>query len=115
MAQALNSKILLSGNANAMMSPVNIQQGKMYYGERGMEFRANTRGGYIQIPWKSVKSVSMEIILKFYYRGFFVTTTDGKTFEFVGGKAKQAVNVFRDHLKPEQIMRRKGVMERKRK
>ena len=115
MVQALNTKIILSGNANAMMSHVNIQQGKMFYGDRGMEFRANTHGGYIQIPWKNVKSISMEIILKFYYRGFFVTTTDGKTFEFVGGKAKKSVSVFREYLKPEQIMRRKGAMERKRK
>src|SRR5699024_12443910 len=98
-----------------MMSNVNIQKGIMLYGDSVMEFRVKTHGVYIQIPWKNVKSVSMEIILKFYYRGFFVTTTDGKTFEFVGGKAKKAVSVFREYLKPEQIMRRKGAMERKRK
>ncbi|HBV57625.1 MAG TPA: DUF956 domain-containing protein, partial [Weissella confusa] len=34
-------------------------------------------------------------------------------FEFVGAKAKQAVEIFRSHLKPEQIRRRKGVLERK--
>lgn len=115
MVQGLNSNILLTGNANAMMSPVNIQQGRIFYGDRGIEFRANTGGGYIQIPWRNVESVSMEIILNFYYRGFFVKTTDGKTFEFVGGKAKQAITIFRDHLQGNQILRRKGIMERKRK
>jgi hypothetical protein len=70
MVQGLNSNILLTGNANAMMSPVNIQQGRIFYGDRGIEFRANTGGGYIQIPWRNVESVSMEIILNFYYRGF---------------------------------------------
>lgn len=37
MVQALNTKIDLEGNANAMMSPVNIKQGRMFYGDRGME------------------------------------------------------------------------------
>ncbi|MEQ4549919.1 DUF956 family protein [Weissella sp. GP1] len=113
MVQALNTKIDLEGNANAMMSPVNIKQGRMFYGDRGMEFRSNAGGGYIQIPWDTVESVSMEIFLNFYYRGFFVKTTAGQEFEFVGAKAKQAVEIFRNHLKPDQIRRRKGVLERK--
>ena len=59
MVQALNTKIDLEGNANAMMSPVNIKQGRMFYGDRGMEFRANAGGGYVQIR-DNVESVSME-------------------------------------------------------
>lgn len=115
MVQALNVNISLAGSANAMMSPVNIQQGRIFYGDRGIEFRANTGGGYIQIPWRNVESISMEIFLNFYYRGFFIKTTDGKTFEFVGGKAKKAVAIFREHLKGSQILRRKGILERRRK
>ena len=48
-------------------------------------------------------------IFFFYYRGFFVKTTAGQEFEFAGAKAKQAVEIFRSHLKPEQIRRRKRV------
>lgn len=112
MVQALNTKLFLEGNANAMMSPVNIKQGRIFYGDQGIEFRANAGGGYIQIPWTNIETISMEIFLKFYFRGFFIKTTQGQTFEFVGGKAKQALTIFREQLKTDQIRRRKGVLER---
>jgi len=115
MVQALNTKLLLEANANAMMSPVNIKQGRIFYGDRGMEFRANAGGGFIQIPWQDIETISIEIILKYYFRGFFVKTKQGQTFEFVGGKAKKALPIFREQLSAEQIRRRKGAMERRRK
>ena len=115
MVQALNTKLLLEGNANAMMSPVNIKQGRIFYGDRGIEFRANAGGGFIQIPWRDIDTISMEIILKYYFRGFFVKTKQGQTFEFVGGKAKKALPLFREQLSVEQVRRRKGVLERHRK
>ena len=46
MVQALNTKLFFVFFSNAMMSPVNIKQGRIFYGDQGIEFRANAGGGY---------------------------------------------------------------------
>ena len=86
MVQALNTKLFLEGNANAMMSPVNIKQVRIFYGDQGIEFRANAGGGYIQIPWTNIETISMEIFLKFYFRGFLSRRHKVKLLNLSGAK-----------------------------
>lgn len=110
--QHFENKPELSAAANAAMSPVNIQPGYLFYGDKAIEFRSN-KGGYIIIPWEKIDYVSLEIIMKFYYRGLIIKTTEGQSFEFIGGKPKKALAILEQHLQPEQIRRRLGVLERR--
>lgn len=96
---------------NAAMSPMDIQPGTMFYGDKGLDYRSD-KGGYIFIPWQNVEYVSVEIAMGFYYRGFIVKTDEGQNFEFIGGKVKQALPIMREHLKPVQIRQRVTAFQR---
>ncbi|QOD85788.1 DUF956 domain-containing protein [Weissella viridescens] len=114
----------LKAPANALLSPVNIQPGYLFYGTKGIEFRSN-KGGYIIVPWEQVEYVSLEIILNVYYRGIIIKIKpnqkvsagqpdmSGRTLEFVGGKPKRALPILQEHLASDQIRHRLGVFARR--
>ncbi|MBM7617320.1 hypothetical protein JOC36_000869 [Weissella uvarum] len=110
-AQQIDNVPELSARANASLSALNIQPGYLFYGDKAIEFRSN-KGGYIIIPWEQIDYVSLEIILKVYYRGLIIKTKEDQTFEFVGGKPRQALEIMKKHLQPNQLRRRLGAWER---
>lgn len=111
MSEVKQQQYEYSAPANAVMSPVNIRPGRLFYGDKALEFRS-TSGGYILIPWRNVDYISFEIIWGFYYRGFVVKTTEGQQFEFIGGHGRHASTIMRKYLKAKQLRRRKSAFER---
>lgn len=111
-AGPLNSTADIVINANAVLSPINIRQGKLEIGNSGLDYRPSLGKGYIQIPWRNVKYITVERAFNFWYRGFIVYTTEGQSFEFITNKTKKALMALAGHLKKDQLRLRKGILER---
>lgn len=109
---ALNQTVYLQVAANAVMSPINIKQGQIQLGNGGIAFHVNLGDGFIDIPWREIDYVSVEIVFGFFYRGIIVKTKNGQNFEFVTSKTKKILAVAQEQLAPEQIRQRTSVMKR---
>jgi hypothetical protein len=109
---ALNTQVDLTVTANAIMSPMNIQQGQVFVGDNGIEYRKNLGPGFIEIPWRNIDYISVEIMFGFYYRGFIVVTTNGQKFEFVATHVKKVMGLAAQQLRPNQLRRRTSIFTR---
>jgi hypothetical protein len=98
-----NPEIAFATKANSFASVNDPKNGIMTIGNSGVEFRPYTTG-FIQIPWKSVKQVRVQIVFfGKYVRGFYIDTNDGKVFNFVVSKARLAVKGISMFLPREKI------------
>ena len=103
MAPALNHEVELEARANSFANPVFPTAGTLTLGDVGMEFRADTGVGYVQIPWRSVEKVVVDIPTKGYVHAITVHTDEAAPLQFVisdGANVLRAINrhVGRDRL-----------------
>jgi hypothetical protein len=108
---SVDNNIDITVNANLLANPVNIVQGKLSVGKPGVDFLSNGQSQFIQIPWKNLQEIIVEIEFGFYWRGIIVKSDSG-SFEFVTAKTKKLVAEISKYLTPEQIKQRKEVMSR---
>lgn len=105
----LNNDLDFMTRANSMLNPIQPKTGILLIGNKGIEFRAEKGSGYIQIPWESIKLVSVQLFFKgLYVRGFFIETNEDQLLEFIVSDAKEALQKMRVHLKREQFTRKKS-------
>lgn len=117
MVQSLNLQVELAVKANSFYNPISPKQGVMALGDKGIEFRASSGAGYIQIPWENIVQVRAQVLLGKYIRGFDIYTDDQQRIEFVAEDAKAALRVMREHIGGEKLVRAKsnlkGMLRRK--
>lgn len=101
----LNNDVDFMTRANSMLNPLDPKSGIMLIGNQGIEFRAEKGPGYIQIPWKSITHVRVQMFFKgLYVRGFFVETNENQILEFVVSDAKKALQTMNAYLQREQFV-----------
>lgn len=94
----LNEINELQVNANLFKTFISTTHGKFILGNKGIDFRSDNGLGFIQIPYKSVKEIRVQLILKKHVRGFFIETDDGRVFNFVVSNGKKCLHVFNRKL-----------------
>lgn len=112
---ALNTQVDLTVSANAVMSAMNVKNGQVFVGNNGIEFRTNIGPGFIEVPWRNIDYISVEIVFNFYYRGFIIVTTQGQKFEFVASHTKKVLSLAAEHLRDDQLRRRTSIFSRSKK
>lgn len=94
----LNHEVDLVVNANSFASAVFPKTGKLILGDVGLEFRADSGVGFIQIPWPSVDEVKVDIVANNYVRAITVATPDCAPLEFVVSDGKNLVRCLANHV-----------------
>lgn len=101
----LNSEVDFMTRANSMLNPLDPKSGILLIGNQGIEFRAEKGPGYIQIPWKSITHVRVQMFFKgLYVRGFFIETNENQILEFIVSDAKKALQAMKTYLRREQFV-----------
>jgi hypothetical protein len=101
----LNNEIEFMTRANSMLNPMDPKSGILLIGNNGVEFRAEKSPGYIQIPWKAIVEVRVQMFFKGkYVRGFFIETNEEQLLEFIVSDAKETLRKMQPHLKREQFV-----------
>lgn len=101
--QTLNKTPELIANANAFVSKVFPKTGKLILGEAGMEFRADSGCGFIQIPWKNIELVRADVYTH-YVRSIDVITDGNQTLPFVLSHGVEVLRCIRDHIGRDKIV-----------
>ncbi|MDO4680666.1 MAG: DUF956 family protein [Aerococcus sp.] len=108
----INQETEFITRANSMLNPINPHSGLLLIGDTGMEFQGEKDPGYIQIPWRFITQVRVQLLFwDRYVRGFTVETADetGKReFEFIVKDAKTALKTMRKHLPRETFIRQRS-------
>jgi hypothetical protein len=100
----LNAEPEFLEKCNVFLSANSPKQGELIMGENGIEFRPIFGNGFIQIPWKNIKLVRAQVLMfGKYFRGFFIDTDQGQTFNFVVSNSKEGLRVMADHLPRAQL------------
>lgn len=100
----LNRRVDLVVNANSFASAVFPKTGKLILGDVGLEFRADSGVGFIQIPWSSVEEVKVDIVANNYVRAITVSTPDCSPLEFVVSDGKNLVRCLAGHVGRERLV-----------
>ncbi len=105
----LNSEIDFLTRANSKLNPVDPKSGILLLGNNGLEFRAEKSQGYIQMPWKSIATVHVQLFFGGrYVRGFFIETKENQSLEFIVSDAKTTLKKMRKYLGREQFVSNKS-------
>lgn len=99
----LNHQVELVVRANAFTNPILPKPGFLALGDRGLEYRADSGRGYIQIPWASVEGVEVDIPAGTYVRSIKVATIETRPLEFVVSDGKNLVRALNRHLGREKL------------
>lgn len=105
----LNSELDFMTRANSKLNPLSPKPGLILIGDNGFEFRAQTGPGFIQIPWKSIESVRVQMFFGGrYVRGFFIQTDEEQLLEFIVSDAKETLRFMRKYLDRETFVTNKS-------
>lgn len=99
----LNRQVELVVRANTFANPIFPKPGTLALGERGLEYRADSGRGYIQIPWTSIEGVEIDIPAGNYVRSIKVSTKETRPLEFVVSDGKNLVRALSSHLGREKL------------
>lgn len=99
----LNHQVELVVRANTFVNPIFPKPGTLALGERGLEYRADSGRGYIQIPWTSIEGVEVDIPAGDYVRSIKVSTKETRPLEFVVSDGKNLVRALSSHLGREKL------------
>lgn len=105
MVEQLNHEVEYAIKVNAMLNPNSPKPGVMAIGDQGLEYRANSGAGYVQVPWANIKLIRGQVVGKKHIRGFFVDLTDGRSLNFVASDAIPALKVMREHLGSDKLVK----------
>lgn len=108
MIKSLNSKVFFTTKANLFINGFLPKYGNIMIGNNSIEFyNKQNIADYIQIPWNQIKNIRAQVFFKnLYFRGFFIDTIDGVTYNLVVKNTKKALK----HMYPilgEKIVRNK--------
>ncbi|MFD1429638.1 MULTISPECIES: DUF956 family protein [Lacticaseibacillus] len=107
MVESLNHEVEYAIKVNAMLNPNSPRPGVMAFGDKGMEYRANSGAGFVQIPWENVALIRAQVVGKKHIRGIYIDLDDGRTMNFVVSDAIPALRVARKYLGSEKLVRAK--------
>lgn len=99
----LNNQVELVVRANTFANPIFPKPGTLALGDRGLEYRADSGRGYIQIPWTSIEGVEVDIPAGNYVRSIKVSTKETRPLEFVVSDGKNLVRALSSHLGREKL------------
>lgn len=99
----LNHEVELAVHANTFTNPLFPKPGMLAVGENGLEYRADSGRGYIQIPWASIEGVEVDIPAGNYVRSIKVATSETRPLEFVVSDGKNLVRALNRHLGREKL------------
>lgn len=102
-ASELNNEVDLMVRANSFANPIFPTPGKMAIGDKGIDFRANSGRGYIQIPWSSVQNIEVDIPAGDYVRSIKVATKETQPLEFVVSDGKNLVRELNRRIGREKL------------
>ncbi len=102
-ASDLNTEVDLVVRANSFSNHLFPTPGKMAVGNRGIDFRADSGRGYIQIPWTSVEGVEVDIPAGNYVRSIKVATKETQPLEFVVNDGKNLVRELNKRIGREKL------------
>lgn len=96
-AAPLNTDIELAVKANCFLVTLMPKPGLLIFGNRGVEFRAKSGNGFVQIPWNNIVLVDCDIYGT-YVRNISFHTDDNKKIPFVISKGKDVLLILKKHL-----------------
>lgn len=109
MQAPLNENVEYMTKANSTLTPLLPKSGHIYIGETGLEYRAESGSGFIQIPWINVKQIRAQLFFGGrYVRGFYVATDDDQLLEFIVADGKNCLRAMRQHLDRSQFVVHEG-------
>jgi hypothetical protein len=93
----LNTDVDLTVKANCFASSVFPKAGELVFGDKGVEFRASSGVGYVQIPWGSIDKVVCDIIGK-YVRAVEFYTEEAAPINFVVADGSNVLRCIAHHI-----------------
>lgn len=97
-AEKLNATPELTISANSFANQFSPRPGELIFGERGIEFRALSGIGYIQIPWANITKVQVDIVGRQHVRALLISTDETQPLEFVVSHGAEAVRCIASHI-----------------
>lgn len=99
----MNAHIELDVRAHAFLSPFFPQRGLLMLGEAGVEFRQRGGRGYVQVPWKTIDTVRVDVYGSFV-RSVELFLVDGRALSFVVDRGVDVVRAMSHHLERAQLV-----------
>ncbi|MDR2661152.1 MAG: hypothetical protein LBC17_03870 [Lactobacillaceae bacterium] len=108
----MQKKIEIKVRSTLVVNPVKMLKGNLSVVAQGISFERDFSTDFLDIPFTSIKYISVQKVFGFYWRGIFVKTNDDKEIQLLTSNTKKLIQQLATHLKPDQIRFRKSVLER---
>jgi hypothetical protein len=95
--EPMNKEADVIVKANSFVNPLFAKAGVLISGDLGLEFRADSGRGFIQIPWSSLTLVRVDLYGQ-HVRGIEVQTDTSSPLSFTLMDGARLLRSIRDHI-----------------